>query len=95
MFDLLEQSKQLFTGESFSYFEAADNVHIEISTSVHTLPSTTDMLNIIDNISARDTMSITIKSVVSFRYNTGSEGWESSYTDLILLSSVTPRIRLI
>lgn len=83
MFDLLEQSKQLFTGESFSYFEAADNVHIEISTSVHTLPSTTDMLNIIDNISARDTMSITIKSVVSFRYNTGSEGWESSYTDFI------------
>lgn len=83
MFDLLEQSKRLFTGESFSYFEAADNVHIEISTSVHMLPSTTDMLNIIDNISARDTMSITIKSVVSFRYNTGSEDWESSYTDFI------------
>ena len=83
MFDLLEQSKRLFTGEFFSYFEAADNVHIEISTSVHMLPSTTDMLNIIDNISARDTMSITIKSVVSFRYNTGSEDWESSYTDFI------------
>lgn len=83
MFDLHEQSKQLFNGKSFSYSETADNVHIEMSTSVSTLPSATALLNIINNISARDTLSIAIESVVSFRYVTGNADWESTYNDLV------------
>lgn len=81
MFDLLEQSKQLFNGISFSYSETADNVHIEMSTSVSMLPSATELLNIINSISARDTLSIEIESVVSFKYVTGNADWESSYND--------------
>lgn len=81
MFDLLEQSKQLFNGISFSYSETADNVHIEMSTSVSMLPSATELLNIINSISARDTLSIETESVVSFKYVTGNADWESSYND--------------
>lgn len=83
MFNLLEQSKQLFGRESFSYFEAADNVHIEMSTSARALPSATALLNIIDNIPVRDTLSITIESVASFKYDADKVDWESSYTDFI------------
>lgn len=83
MFSLLEHSKQLFHGESFSYFEAADNVHIEIDSSVSSLPPRIDLLYLINNISVRDTLTITIESVVSFRYDTGNADWESSYTDFI------------
>lgn len=52
-----------------------------MSTSVSMLPSATELLNIINSISARDTLSIEIESVVSFKYVTGNADWESSYND--------------
>lgn len=79
MFNLLERSKQLFNGESFSYYEAASEVHIEMDSLVKYLPSETILSELIENISIRDLLSINVDSVESFKYSTGETDWKSYY----------------
>lgn len=83
MFNLLEQSKQLFNGEAFSYYEAASEVHIEMKSQVNYLPSETELSELIDNVSIRDLLSIDIDAVETFKYSTGEADWADHYKEFL------------
>lgn len=83
MFNLLEQSKQLFNGKSFSYYEAASEVHIEMKSQVNYLPSESGLSELIDNVSIRDLLSIDIDAVETFKYSPSEANWADRYKDFL------------